>query len=125
MSKILISLYLALVALLPKTPDEVPKKERFKSHSQNYLKSCQPAVGAECGLFKVDRHELVPINLVHTPTKSPPPFGISKPASLLKFGNGLSLLTHLVFCCLLDNNRKYGQTKIRVALIISVSLLAS
>ena len=86
--------------------------------------SCLPAVGAESGLLKVDRHELVPVDLVHSPPESSSPLRISEPASLLKFRNCLSL-AHSVFCRLLDYNRKYGQTKIRVALIICVSFLPS
>ena len=58
-------------------------------------------MGAECGLFKVDRHELVPVDLVHnklllvvvvelvdlvhSATESPSPFRISETASFLEF----------------------------------------
>ena len=53
-----------------------------------------------------DDGEFVPVNLVHTASKSSSPFGISKTAPLLKFRNCLSL-PHSVLCCkLLDNNRK-------------------
>ena len=100
------------------------KRKRFLSGTQRHQKSCLPAVGAEGGLFKVDRHELVPVDLVDTPPKSSSPLRISKPASLLKFRNCLSL-AHSVFCCLLDNNRKHAETEIRVALIVCVSILTS
>ena len=52
-----------------------------------------------------DDGEFVPVNLVHTASKSSSPFGISKTAPLLKFRNCLSL-PHSVLCCLLDDNRK-------------------
>ena len=39
-------------------------KRKFLVGHTNLLGSCVPAVGAECGLFKVDCHELVPVNLV-------------------------------------------------------------
>ena len=68
--------YLALVALLAEAPDEVA------------------AVGTEGGLLQVDRHELVPIDLVHSPTKGATSLGISKPTSLLELGHSLTF-THL------------------------------
>ena len=82
--------YLTLVALLANSPNEIPRDRRSTTMKymvlEIYGSRCPlPAVRAECGLFKVDRHELVPVDLVHSATESPSPFRISETASLLEF----------------------------------------
>ena len=82
--------YLTLVALLANSPNEIPGDRRSTTMKDMVLEiygsRCPlPAVRAECGLFKVDRHELVPVDLVHSATESPSPFRISETASLLEF----------------------------------------